>query len=253
MKSGWTRVLKSGAAACILLAVFQGCLLPGQRYRQFTTSTPIKRNDILVLGFQGGRERWNNDRSVRRLALKLRSMKEPGVNVETVENTKRSLALQLIRNALDRNLDGQLDKRERGSARLIIYGHSFGGAAVVKLAHQLKQEGIPVLLTVQVDSVGLGDGVIPSNVARAANFYQNNGHLIRGEPKIRAEDPAATTIVENTRFDYSRKNIDLSGVSWVKKAFRVAHTKMEYDPDVWARVEQLILSEIRDARARKTR
>jgi hypothetical protein len=31
----------------------------------------------------------------------------------------------------------------------------------------------------------------------------------------------------------------------LKRLFRVAHTKMEYDPDVWAKVEQLIMDELR--------
>jgi len=229
----------------LLLTTFQGCLIPRQRYPQFTTSTPIGTQDILVLGFMGGRERWDSDRSVRRLALKLKSMNLPKVSVETVENTRRSLAMRLVRNALDRNLDGELDSSERASAKIILYGHSFGGAAVVKFARQLNNEGIPVLLTVQVDSVGLGDSEIPSNVTSASNLFQLNGYLIRGEPLIHAADPGATRIIENTRYDYASKRVDLTGVSWVKKAFRVAHTRMEYDPDVWSRVERLILEAIK--------
>ena len=104
--------------------------------------------------------------------------------------------------------------------------------------------GVPVLLTVQVDSVGRDDGVIPSNVLRAANLFQGNGWFIRGEPEIRAEDPAKTTIIGNFKFDYENKKIDISRVSWGKKAFRVAHTKMEYDPEVWSKVEELIADEL---------
>jgi hypothetical protein len=90
---------------------------------------------------------------------------------------------------------------------LILYGQSFGGAAVVKLARELEVMGVPVLLTVQVDSVGRGDGIIPANVARAANLFQRNGLFIRGEPKIRAQDPSRTTIIGNNaisaRFQHS--------------------------------------------------
>ena len=127
---------------------------------------------------------------------------------------------------------------------MILYGQSFGGAAVVKLAKQLKKMDVPVLLTVQVDSVGWGDAVIPSNVRRAANLFQPNGLIIRGEPKIRAQDPQKTAILGNFRFDYRNKKIDLSEVSWFKKIFRTAHTKMDHDPEVWAKVEELILSVI---------
>ena len=140
-------------------------------YRSFVTPTPLPPNEYLILGLMAGREPWDNDqRPVRKMALKLRALSLPGVHVETVENNRRELALRLIRNAFDRNRDGKLDAQELSAVGLILYGHSFGGAAVVKLARQLKEMGVPVLLTVQVDSVGKDDQVIPSNVARAANF-----------------------------------------------------------------------------------
>jgi len=240
---GWPFLI---ALICLILQV--GCIFPrGQRYRHFTTPTPLPPGQILVLGFMGGREPWNNDeRNVRKLALKLRSMNDHGMCIETVENKKRSLAIELIRNAFDRNRDGKLDERERASIRLILYGQSFGGAAVVKLARQLKKMDVPVLLTVQVDSIGRGDRMIPPNVARAANLFQGNGWFIRGEPEIHAEDPARTTIIGNFKYDYSHKQIDVSKVPLMKKAFRVAHTKMEYDPDVWVKVEELILDSIKE-------
>lgn len=234
----------------ICLMLHSGCIFPrGQRYRCFTTPTPLPQGQILILGFMGGREPWNNDdRNVRKLALKLRSMTDPEICVETVENKKRALAIELINNAFDRNRDGRLDERERASIRLIIYGQSFGGAAVVKLARQLKKMDVPVALTVQVDSVGRGDSMIPSNVARAANLFQRNGWFIRGEPEIHAEDPARTTIIGNFKFDYSHKQIDVARVPFMKKAFRVAHTRMEYDPDVWTKVEELILDSVKKLR-----
>ena len=244
-KFGWLVLL-----ALISLTLQGACIFPrGQRYSHFTTPTPIDRGQILILGFMGGREPWNNDdRYVRKLALKLRSLNDPRLSIETIENTKRSLAIELIIRAFDRDRDGKLDQLERSSGRLILYGQSFGGAAVVKLARQLKEMDIPVLLTVQVDSVGRDDSKIPSNVARAANLFQSNGWFIRGEPEIRAEDPARTEITGNFKFDYSHSSIDISGVPFMKKAFRVAHTRMEYDPAVWAKVENLILDSIKTLR-----
>lgn len=217
-----------------------------QRYADFVTPTPLPANHTLILGFLGGREPWNNEkRNVRRLALKLRAMNLPKLHVETVENTRRHLALELIRKALDQNRDGRLDEEERRSVRLILYGQSFGGAAVVKLARELARLDVPVALTVQVDSVGVGDAAIPSNVAAAANLYQSNGWIIRGEPQIRAADPQRTRILGNFRYDYSKKKIDLSEVSWLKKVFRTPHTQMDFDPEVWAQVEALILAAIK--------
>jgi hypothetical protein len=217
----------------------------GQEYADLTTHTPLAPGETLVIGFLGGRDSWNDDRrSVRKLALRLRAMNLPGVHIETFENTKRDLALRLVREAFDRNRDGALDEAERASARLLIYGQSFGGAAVVKFARQLEQLGVPVLLTIQIDSVGRGDGVIPANVQRAANLYQRNGWLIRGEKPIRAADPARTEIEGNFQFDYNRHKVDLSHVPFWKKAFRYAHTRMEHDPAVWTQVEELLLQEL---------
>lgn len=232
----------------LLLTVLLGLAVSAastQRYEDFSTPTPLPEGDYLVIGFQGGRRHWDDQREgTRKLALKLRAMNLPGVHVETVENAQRDLALQLVRNALDRNRDGQLDLQERTSARIIVYGQSFGGAAVVKFARQLEGMEIPVLLTVQVDSVGRDDAVIPPNVRRAANLYQRDGLIIRGEPEIRAQDPPKTTILGNFLFSYEDKKIDLSKVPWYRKVFRTDHTRMNLDPDVWAKVEELVRNQI---------
>ena len=226
-----------------------GCCLPpttkGQTWDDFITKTPIGPNDTLVIGFLGGREAWDNEeRSPRKLALKLRSQQVPGLHVETLANRRRSLAVELINRAFDRDEDGLLDPLESASARIVLYGLSFGGAAVVKLARDLRELNLPVLLTVQIDSVGRNDDMIPPNVRRAANFYQKNGLVISGEGPIRAEDPERTTIVADCRVSYSKRRIDVSHVNWFKKLMRVAHTYISYDPEVWSRVERLIVQEI---------
>ena len=219
------------------------CVLrSSQRYHHFVTPTPIEPNETLILGFMGGRNSWSDTEvGVGRLAQRLRRRNIAGVHVETVENSKRNLALRLVRASLDTNRDGQLQSVERLRARIIVYGQSFGGAAVVKFARQLEAQGIPVLLTIQVDSVGRGDGVIPANVRAAANLYQDNGRLIRGEGPIRAADPDRTRIVGNFRFDYENSDIELSHLRWYKKIGRVAHAKMAHDPEVWRKVEELIV------------
>jgi hypothetical protein len=178
------------------------------------------------------------------LALELREIQIPGVHIETVENKKRALALRLVQEAFDLDHNGILDEAERAATRLILYGQSFGGAATVKFSRQMRDLGIPVVLTIQIDSVGVGDEVIPSNVRRAANLYQNNGILIQGEARIRAEDPSRTEVIGNFEYDYTNKEIDISFVPWHKKIFRISHTKMNYDQEVWDRVKELVLSEI---------
>ncbi len=227
----------------IAAATASSCILrSGQQYRHFSTATPIAQDDTLILGFMGGRDSWNNTVvGVGRIARSLRERDLPGVHVETVENQKRNLAVRLVRSALDTNRDGQLQSAERLQASIVVYGQSFGGAAVVKFARQLDALDIPILLTIQVDSVGRGDGLIPPNVRAAANIYQDNGHLIRGEAPIRAVDPTRTRILGNFRFDYADSPIDVSDLPWYKTLARIAHAKMDRDPKVWNKVEKLIL------------
>ena len=216
---------------------------PPQQFQHFTAPRPLQPGHTLVLGFMGGRDSWRNTEvGVGRTAQWLRQKAISGVHVETVENLKRDLALRLVRACLDSNGDGRLQPKERLGARIILYGQSFGGAAVVKFARQLDRLDIPVLLTVQVDSVGRGDGLIPPNVRAAANLYQDNGRIIRGEAPIRAADSSRTRILGNFRFDYSNLDIDLSHLPWYKKIARRAHAKMDRDPKVWDKVEALILT-----------
>jgi hypothetical protein len=222
---------------------------PAQRFQQLTTSLPIPRGSTLVVGFLGGWDHWNDpNRGVRKLALKLRA-EEPGIFAEAVSNHRQSVALRLIYEALDSNRNGRLDADERDRARIILYGQSLGGGAVVNVARKLQALGIPVLLTVQVDSVSLRDGVIPANVAAAANLFQRDGPPIMGRRFIRAADPWHTRMLGSFQYSYRSKTIDLSSASWKRKTFGGNHTKMELDPDVWARVEGFILDAIHEKSA----
>jgi hypothetical protein len=245
-----SKLLLFRASLLWLILSAGGVIAQAQRYEDFTTKMPLNDGHVLIIGFLGGRESWDNQtQGVRKLALKLRAMKLAEIHTETIENKRRHLAIELIRKAFDRNRDGRLDERERASTDLVLYGQSFGGAAVVKLARQLEKMDVPVMLTVQVDSVGRGDRMIPPNVTRAANLFQRNGFIIKGERDIRAEEPMKTTI-SNHEFDYRKKKIDISGVSWWKKLFRVAHTRMDHDPAVWELVEKIIMEVISTTKTR---
>lgn len=217
------------AASLVLLSSCAGITLP-----DIETPRPVPDDSCLVVGFLGGRDRWNDEtKGVRQLALKLRDP-ETRLYVETFENQRRDVALAFVTEAFPTG--------ER-SARLVLYGQSFGGAAVLKFARQLRALGMSVALTVQIDSVGRNDALVPPNVSTAGNLYQDNGFVITGEHPIRAEDPSRTEILGNWRFDYSEppgSEISLEGVSWLKRLFRVAHARMDRDPRVWELTEDLI-------------
>jgi hypothetical protein len=233
--------VKPEALSLTLLAL-SALPVAAQRLSDFITPQPIPAGGVLVVGFLGGFEHWNDGhRGVRKVAMDLRSR---GFFAETVGNHRRHAAVEFIRRALDRNGNGRIDPDEAAAARVVLYGQSWGGAAVVETARELERWGVPVLLTVQVDSVGVHDSVIPANVRAAANFFQHDLLSIRGRNEIRAADPSITHILGNFEFSYYFRPVDESDASWARRTFGGSHAKMELDPLVWKRVEQLILDAI---------
>jgi len=222
-----------------LAAVLISPVLCAQRFSDLSAPAPLPPGSTLVIGFLGGFERWDDEhRSVRQLALRLRE--RPGVYAESISNHRRKLALELIRRALDTNRNHRLEPEELAAARLILYGQSWGGAAVVATARDLDRLGIPVLLTVQVDSVGLHDSIIPSNVRAAVNFYQHDLLSIQGRDQIRAADPAKTRVLGNFGASYVLRSVDETNASWARRTLGGSHAKMELDSVIWNLVEQHI-------------
>lgn len=218
-------------------------MLYAQRMADMTTPTPLPSGSTLVIGFLGGYDRWNDEhRSIRQLVLKLRH--NPGVYAESISNHHRGLALKLIRRALDTNRDGKLEPRERAAVKIVLFGQSWGGAAAISTARDLEKMGVPVLLTAQIDSVGLHDAVVPRNVQTALNFYQHDPFTIWGRKEIRAADPARTKILGNFKSTYAARQMDESNASWQRRVFGRSHTKMELDPAIWSQVESYILDAI---------
>lgn len=216
---------------------------------QIVSAHPIPANEAstkppaIVIGFVGGFIAHDNPvHSEVQLAARLRKQYPTGVDVETFESYRGERAERKILKLLDTNHDGILTVEEKQKARIIIYGHSWGGSESVILARALKKDGIPVLLTLQVDSVsrpGNNDTIIPANVAQAANFYQPHG-LVRGNQDIRAADPAHTRIIGNFRFDYEKSSLNCAEYPWYDRVFVKPHTQIECDPAVWDQVESLI-------------
>jgi pimeloyl-ACP methyl ester carboxylesterase len=135
---------------------------------------------------------------------------------------------------------------DRAHARIIIFGHSWGGTETVTLARELGQKGIPVLLTIQVDSIakpGQENSTIPPNVENAVNFYQSRG-LFHGRSEILAKDPARTNIIGNFHMTYRDHSIDCSEFPWYSRMFTKPHIEIENDPRVWSEAASLIELEL---------
>jgi pimeloyl-ACP methyl ester carboxylesterase len=205
-----------------------------------------KINYILV-GFAGGFVRHNNPHhGPVQLAQRLRREAPAGTYVEVFENRRRKKAYKTVLRLLDSNHDGNLSEEEKTQAHVILFGHSWGGSAVVLLARELDHAGVPVLLTVQVDSVAKPwqqDEVIPDNVAAAVNFYQSHG-LIHGLSEIKAEDGTKTQILGNYRFDYREHPVQCEASSWFDRTFTPSHMQSQCDPQIWNRVEDLVRERI---------
>jgi hypothetical protein len=198
---------------------------------------------VIVIGFVGGFVH-HDDRVHTEVQLieRLREEYASGAYVQLFENHRGKDAHQAILHLLHTNREGPLSSEEKQNARIIIFGHSWGASETVELARQLEKDGIPVVLTIQVDSVskiGENDAIIPANVAQAANFYQLDG-MLHGQPKIRAANPVRTHILGNFRSDYKSKPFSCGQYPWWDRVFMKPHIQIECDPAVWGQVESLI-------------
>jgi hypothetical protein len=212
-----------------------------------SVTEPFVASPVIVIGFVGGFVKHDNAaHSEVQLATRIRQDYPSGVQVEVFENHRREKAHEEILRLLDIHNNGSLSGEEKQQARVIIYGHSWGASETVALARELEEDGIPVQLTIQVDSISKADQndtLIPANVRQAANFYQTNG-LLHGQPEIRAADAAHTQIIGNFRFDYKAHPVSCPGYPWFGRLFMKSHIEIECDPTVWSQVESLIRSQL---------
>jgi hypothetical protein len=245
------------AALTLLLSFCGQAAGPSSSSSYSSTSDPVQAAPAppIVIGFLGGLVRRDDAvHSTVILAHNLQKDYAAAVHVETFENRRLDDAHSLILHLLGPDHEGQPTEAEKRAARIILYGHSWGASAVVALARNLQRDGIPVLLTVQVDSIsrsGQNDAVIPENVARAVNYYQDAG-VLHGRPAIRAADATRTQILGNFRMDYSRKPISCPNYPWYDRIFMRSHIEIECDPAVWQHIEELIRLQLPSSLAGQT-
>lgn len=197
----------------------------------------------IVIGFMGGNVASDNaSRNELIVANRLRAAYPEGSYIGVFANRSFEDAHKKILQLLGATPSGVPTREEKTRAKIVLYGHSWGASAAVTLAGELKKDGIPVLLTIQVDSVqkrSQNDGVIPDNVARAINFFQPDG-MLHGRAEIRAADPARTEILGNFRYAYKEAPPECRSYPWYERVFIKSHIAMECDPVLWKRIEGLI-------------
>jgi hypothetical protein len=201
----------------------------------------------VVLGFVGGFVKKDDSRHPEvQIIQRLSEEKLPALQAAVFENRQTTEARKQILRWLDADGDGHLSAQEKQNARIILFGHSWGGSAVIRLAEDLDRRGIPILLTIQVDSVNKGwghDCVIPANVARATDFYQTRG-VLHGCPAIRAEDSHRTQITGNYEYEYTEQPAACRSYSWFNRHFFTTHNAIGCDTRVWSRVEDEIQAQL---------
>ena len=208
-----------------------------------SNDAPATLPKLIVIGFMGGNVRAND--FVHREASMAKDLEQRyplALHSAVFANHDGDAALASVLQLLDKDENGCLSAREKSGARIVIYGHSWGASETIALARRLNHLNIPVLLTIQVDSVqklNQNDARIPPNVREAVNFYQSEG-LLHGRPRIEAADPQRTTILGNFESAYKDDPVSCAGYPWFARAFMKPHIEIENDPRVWNKIEALI-------------
>jgi hypothetical protein len=200
-----------------------------------------------ILGFVGGFVKGDDAKHPEVLfATYLRSRYGSAVHVNVFGNHEGKKALQDIVLCLDTNKNGFLTATEKEQAKIILFGHSWGASQTLTIARELQRRGIPVSLTIQIDSVkkfGQDDRTVPANVAKAVNFYQRRG-LTRGQPLIVAADTSRTKILGNFHLKYADHQVNCDNYRWLSRVFNKPHHQIENDPQVWDQIASFIDSEL---------
>ena len=219
-------------------------LLPNPMVRAQEAGAPGK---LIVIGFMGGNVHAGDlVHREARVAKELQQSDPLRLQAAVFANHDWRKALATVLDLLDSNRDGQLTAEEKNAARIVIFGHSWGASETVTMARRLNELKIPVLLTVQVDSVrkaNENDASIPPNVRQAVNFYQTHG-LVHGRSAIAAMDPQQTTILGNYKSSYHGHPISCAQYPWFARTFMRSHIEIENDPSVWDRIEALIRTQM---------
>jgi hypothetical protein len=201
----------------------------------------------IIVGFVGGFTKRDDVKHPEVLfATYLQHRYGSAVHAEIFGNHEEKKAVEDTILRLDTDQDGLSTAAEKEHVKIILYGHSWGASQTLAFARDLQRRGIPVSLTIQIDSVkkfGQDDRTVPANVAKAVNFYQRKG-LTRGQPLIVPADPARTKILGNFHMKYEDHQVNCDNYRWLSRVFNKPHHQIENDPQVWDQIASFIDSEL---------
>jgi hypothetical protein len=213
---------------------------PSLRETPLSAAAPAR--NTIIIGFVGGFVSPGDTKHPEvEFAAYLRD-RYPTIHAEVFGNHHGRKALHQLVNFLDTNHDGVLSSLEKEQSTVILYGHSWGATETAEFARELDHRGIPVALTIQVDTIGKPGhkhSEIPPNVATAINFYQTRGPL-HGQPEIVAADPQRTKILGNFHMTYENRPINCDNYSWYSRTINKPHHEIENDFRVWNQIASLI-------------
>jgi len=156
------------------------------------TNIPSRQNRVIIIVFTGfSGQTLNKITGMQKLVDALRQ-----------EEKLNQLDLKIPIFAWDDRKDAisyLSSLRLNNNDKLIVIGHSYGGDTAILLAKELKKLNRRVDLLVQVDSVGISDDVLPSNVAKGINYYQANDDPI-SFLQIRVQQE----VIKSTNLDVNR-------------------------------------------------
>jgi len=120
---------------------------------------------------------------------------------------------------------------------LILVGHSFGANSTIELVTDfLSPSGVGVDLLIQLDSVGVGDEVLPPGVLQGYNYYQISTSLfepqgetfVAGSMNYKVED-----LYGVTDSDITHTTIDCAFFAYSESAYTALFGSQ---PDLYARI-----------------
>jgi hypothetical protein len=161
---------------------------------------------VLVLGFMGGLGTAHFPPSAATpLNHQIAALREPGFCFKIFSGFCPICGHRWMRKEFGAHFLKPLQAEQIAlGPKVIVYGYSQGVPAALLFSRMLQRDGIPIEMVVTVDSKGFTEGIVPSNVKMAVNFYEQRYFpFFFGKRRIRCEDPGKTQFLGNIRVEHT--------------------------------------------------